>query len=319
MKQRKLSSVLRHSGTMARRNLKTYALLSVTIVLSFSLLLGFLLYTDASLYNQYKDLFGQRRGDVLISDSGMNTEKVALLAEHLDEMDSTSYYITYFGHFGHYTTQFALRDYEEKANEVFTLQNLTALFVPNGAWADALEALYCPVSDIIWLDGQEHETIELETDQVILSNRVYFALELDQQTSPVFELRSSTGVRTNLRVAGYYCSQLNDDLLTIENWLFTPEMLLSTKLIAAENLTEKYMELESQTPLISSQHVIVYSEHPEQVDQLAQDMHFDDIDCVYSRQNAALEKIRSEKSNKAIIACALLLLLRSWLQFGRRH
>lgn len=46
--------IARHAVVMAGRTLKSYALLSVTIVLSFSLLLGYLVYTDSSLYNDYK-------------------------------------------------------------------------------------------------------------------------------------------------------------------------------------------------------------------------------------------------------------------------
>ena len=41
---------------MVSRTLQSYMLLSVTIVLSFSLLLGYLLYTDPASYNKYKDI-----------------------------------------------------------------------------------------------------------------------------------------------------------------------------------------------------------------------------------------------------------------------
>ena len=48
--------VLAHAFVMVRKHIRSYALLSVTIVLSFSLLLGYLVYTDTSLYNEYKEL-----------------------------------------------------------------------------------------------------------------------------------------------------------------------------------------------------------------------------------------------------------------------
>ena len=46
---RKLCSILCHSVTMVRRNLRSYGMLSVTIVISFSLLLGYLVLMDSSL------------------------------------------------------------------------------------------------------------------------------------------------------------------------------------------------------------------------------------------------------------------------------
>ena len=50
-------SAIRHACKMLRRNFRGYGLLSVTIVLSFSILLGYLCFVDAALYNRYKELF----------------------------------------------------------------------------------------------------------------------------------------------------------------------------------------------------------------------------------------------------------------------
>ena len=48
-------SGLLHAIMMAYRNIRSYKMLSVTIVLSFALLLGYMGFTDASLYNRYKE------------------------------------------------------------------------------------------------------------------------------------------------------------------------------------------------------------------------------------------------------------------------
>ena len=45
--------ILKHSLTMVGRTLRSYMLLSVTIVLSFSLLLGYLGFVDSEIYNEY--------------------------------------------------------------------------------------------------------------------------------------------------------------------------------------------------------------------------------------------------------------------------
>lgn len=53
----KTGSHFGHALTMLLRNIRSYSMLSVTILLSFVLLLGYLCFTDAQLYNQYKEVF----------------------------------------------------------------------------------------------------------------------------------------------------------------------------------------------------------------------------------------------------------------------
>ena len=48
---------INHSILMVRRNLKSYLLLSVTILLSFTFLLGYFVYSDSEIYNRYKEYF----------------------------------------------------------------------------------------------------------------------------------------------------------------------------------------------------------------------------------------------------------------------
>ena len=301
MKHRKLLSLIRHSINMVQRNLKRYALLSVTIIMSFSLLLGYLLYTDSSLYNQYKELFRRRRGDILVADYSENEERLRMFLDQASEIEDTIFYVSYYGNFGEYKAQYIFRDFEMKENGTIPLANLNALFLPNGAWVDSFAKFFGVSTDIIWLDGLTHDTISIEKDQVVLSDRVYFALELDKQESPIFHLKTHGGVNLELRIVGYYISQQNSQLMSIQEWTYTPTMLLSTQLIAAADLTSEVMFLGSDDGIISGRYITIHTAYPEKVVKLAETMRFDGIDSIYSRQNAALEKIRSEKSNNAII------------------
>ena len=95
MERHRILPILRHGATMVRRKIKSYALLSVTIVLSLSLLLGYVLYTDSSLYNRYKKIFSQRRGDVVIYDTSMNQDKTELFLNNLSEIQDTQYFVEY--------------------------------------------------------------------------------------------------------------------------------------------------------------------------------------------------------------------------------
>lgn len=54
---KKLNKILSHALNMVLKNLWSYALLSVTVILSFSFLLGFLLMSDSQIYNKYKEVF----------------------------------------------------------------------------------------------------------------------------------------------------------------------------------------------------------------------------------------------------------------------
>ncbi|MGN1235629.1 MAG: ABC transporter permease [Christensenellaceae bacterium] len=47
-------SLFLHSLKMVRKNFKSYLLLSITILISFSLLLAYLIYQDSTIYNSYK-------------------------------------------------------------------------------------------------------------------------------------------------------------------------------------------------------------------------------------------------------------------------
>ena len=60
---------------MVRRTLRSYMLLSVTIVLSFSLLLGYLGFVDSEIYNEYKHIFKINQGYLKVSDGFGNTAK----------------------------------------------------------------------------------------------------------------------------------------------------------------------------------------------------------------------------------------------------
>ena len=50
-----LIRIIKDAGKMVVVNIREYALLSVTIIISFSALGIYMLYTDSSIFNEYKD------------------------------------------------------------------------------------------------------------------------------------------------------------------------------------------------------------------------------------------------------------------------
>ena len=91
---RRKQSIIRHAFLMVTRTIKSYGLLSVTITLTFSLLLGYLVFTDTKLYNQYKSLFAKDPNlATYIACLSEHDALLSKLVEKAEEMDNTRYYI----------------------------------------------------------------------------------------------------------------------------------------------------------------------------------------------------------------------------------
>ena len=311
----KLFAVLRHAVTMVGRRLKTYAFLSVTIILSFSFLLGYLLLTDSQQYNEYKELFSRRRGDVsmyqhVFNDAGTGKQK--MLYENLDKIENTVYFTAYEGFLGnmdiHYDPTLLGMDGEVG----LSLQNLHAFYLPDGAWLDALNnPMFDRIDhDIVWLDERDDELFYLNADEVILSEQVYRLLKLDQESEPIFQLRTwnkGEDLNTQLKVVGYTKGGAEVDYFKWDTWWQTPTMFLSVKFL--DWLDQNGWELYGGTGMIHNRHYFVHTDSPEQVVSLAKTLELYGIYSVYEAQNNALEQMQSQAGNKAIIACALLVLL----------
>lgn len=95
-------SPLFHALKMALRNRRSYAFLSVTIVLSFSLLLALFLFSDSYTYNRYKDLFSVSReitrlgvayqGFSADMPASVTAERFRLMEEQMERMEDTDFF-----------------------------------------------------------------------------------------------------------------------------------------------------------------------------------------------------------------------------------
>ena len=318
MKKIKLFSVLCHSLQMVLRTWKSYALLSVTIVLSFSLLLGYLTFSDSKIYNENKVLFSQRRQDVCIFISAEDVEKAPLLADALSDIEDTTYYFASIYHLGFIDTRYAF----EKDGELIELVSppgVTGCILPDHSWPEDVDSYYVEgkKQDIVWLDGKEHKDFTLDADQVIVTEALYRMLRMDQQEDPVFLLNLQYGQKIPLRVAGYckdYTCEIWETLR--KDWpgiadtqLFN--LWLSNKYVDyAQIFNEDYYEGGPMYGVrLHNLYLHVYSENPEAVISFLESMNGQNYTVTYELQNAALDEIRPQKQVKAIITCALLLIL----------
>ena len=300
-------SVFRHACIMVSKHLKSYAYLSVTIILSFAFLLGYLLFIDSESYNDYKELFQKRREDVVLFDNTQegNTVKDALLRAKLDAMDGTQYFLAYSGRFGHMDIYYANKTSGNEEDTSIYFANVYALFLQDYAWLDLIEkATYNISNQIAWIDGRASQEFVLEVDEVILSEKVYRALKMEQEENPVYQLRTRDGLNISLRVVGYTYSNVPIDYSN-ESWFFTPTMLLSTKLLdwLAKEGFDPY-----EKEIVSTSWYYIYSEMPEVIVSLGKTMEYG-VYSVYEEQDSARVQMQTQKKTKSIIACALLVLL----------
>lgn len=301
MNKRRIFGMVRHGCMMVRRNLRSYLLLSVTVVLSLSLLLGYLLYTDSSLYNKYKVLFSYRREDVVIQDNIEKVEQADSFCINASEIGETYTYIAYTG----IAEQLKATYGADGMDQNISFVNWLLVYYPENAWVSQVMTENLPTGEIVWLDGRNDQTITLDTYEAVINEGLYYALGFDQQENPVYTFRFENDVALTLQIVGYAKDKIPfylDWFAETEGEYYRNELILSTKLLDAE-------ELWDTGNMVSDYEIVTYSNEPEKINQLAEQMNYTIVTSTYEWQNSALEAIRLEKRNKSIIACAMLLLL----------
>lgn len=302
--KKRFFAVLRHGALMVRRNLQRYAMLSVTIVLSLSFLLGYLLYTDASLYNRYKELFSWDRGNIAVHELASNARKMEVFLQEAGEVGETISYLTYQLGIGIVDTHLSMENSDGTLTDV-SLTHWNVMALPDYCWTN-MDWVFGE-GEIVWLDGRKE--FRLEADECVVSEQFFFALGLDKMEDPSYDFKFVQGycehdVELDLHIAGYIQDTQAMDFSGehMMNQLYSPRLLVSTKLL------DQICAMGGDGTIIGV-YGVLYTDSPAQVEQLAEKMGYDSIWRVYSAQDEALAEIRSAKGTKATIACAMLLLL----------
>lgn len=306
MKKPRLFGVLRHAITMVGRTLKSYALLSVTIVLSFSLLLGFLGYMDTSLYNEYKGIFMINRGCMVVRDGVTDSRSFDRLLQKAAELPNTQ------GGVIRMTTAF-LTDAKLQGEDGTPAYGINAptYFLPRHLWQFFYHADE-PV-DIRWLDGKERTEIDLASDEAIMDAGTFHALGLDKLETPVYRFRLSNYmggkvIEREVRIIGVIETQEPYYVEKDGRLIHNPDYIGAKVLLPMDEQMERDMK---DTQLQTQRYAIFWTDNPEKLDGIAKGLGFtlNPEDAAYRMQNTALEKIRTQKGTKALIAGAMLLIL----------
>ena len=294
--------ILKHSLTMVGRTLRSYMLLSVTIVLSFSLLLGYLGFVDSEIYNEYKHIFQINRGMLKVNDGLGNTAKFDALLEKVSQMDDTCFYVVY-DDFPH------MSDSKFITDEGITLppRQITTYYLSGYVWEFIRHT--SDKYDLQWIDGREHDGVDLRPGEAVLDLATFYALGLNEMEEPVYTFRFPAGGDDNLDttvkivgivdLGGSFFKETADGL--DYNSDYFPMLLLPMAGMTYEDIAG----------LRPGRYAVFYSENPEKIYHLATDIGFEVSlsDSVYRWQDAVRETIMTRKSTKALITCAMLLIL----------
>ena len=291
-------SGLLHAIMMAYRNIRSYKMLSVTIVLSFALLLGYMGFTDASLYNRYKGIFARDKNIISIN-YGANPKRAEVFLEKLQEYGSVYY--------THDLICYPIINHDQK----YQLGNGNEIYFPSSIVHCLSGPTVNDFVDITWLDGKERTGITVRQGEAIIDDNMYYALGLDQEKNPVVEFRftcneSGGGLskKLKLQVVGIFQSDLYKMMLNdhgiIDETRYAFEMYVSTADLSPADGPGMYW----------TDWIYIYTSAPEEALQFSRQMygHTNGNPTAEDQRNA-LEEIRTEKGTKALIAAAMLLIL----------
>lgn len=289
-----------HSLLMIQRNRLVYSKLSVTVVLSFSLLLAFLLFTDARLYNEYKEIFAQPAEIVLSSIYGKPAAYRALLSQVKNNIADADYY--------GYTTIDGLSEYENGH------VNIRCSFLPAGdipvytynsidfEEADGL-FLVAPIK----LLGEKQD-FDLKGNEVIINESWYNSLIDGGAKTPLriavhFDWKDEKSSDWVLLVSGVCADTPQEKMLIDKSNLIYGwgRMYLSSELLSRADVGEF-------DSLSAEYSVWVNTSTPEKAIAYARDLDFVAYG-VSEAQQAANTIIKIEKESKAYIAAVILVLL----------
>ena len=322
--KRKPFIILRHAVTMARRNLRSYAMLSVTIILSFSLLLGFMVYTDTEHYNSTKATFALDRGLLSFSSNKLSATRISQIQERTKQHETT------------YSVQNLSIPITIDLNNVKlttgeSLQNYLparAYCLPRECWflQKHSTSYRAELENIApsWLDGRKDANISLEKGQILVdeqlfkalggtqeNNRILLSFSYNEQKNISGGILSAAWVTQTFTVVGTVPSNVAMDVTINENPV--------TGKVVAELSGEYYpmivFSLDDFNPNTHPSEdwyrsIIFHSTQPETVLREIQSMEPGlNVDAVFEWQNSAQETLQKEKGIKAIITIVMLLIL----------
>lgn len=305
---------LKHAFQMVWRNRRSYTLLSVTVVLTFSFLLGYLLYTDASLYNRYKEELSYDRKVVFIYGFGSWDGRRDMILKKAQEAGTTYHYKM--------RSNISVRRYipmdPERSKIPYYSYAPECYFIPSQVWGLYDGTAGNPL-EVQWLDGQEHETVHLNGNQMLMERTLFELLELDEMETPIYDLmlgydgvstersqHETQSICVQMEVVGLidtYKESSENEMDDSYEYLSQPQLILPMSLM--DQLPDSIRTVWDEK---RTWYDVYYTDAPEAVFRAAEGMDIS-YHLTYKVQDLAIAAIQDANSTKAIIAAALFVIL----------
>lgn len=292
---------LRHACKMVGRNRRAYIKLSVTVVLSFSIMLGYMALTDASLYNRYAKVFSLPRNVVQCY-----TEEDAVVDTFLRQVDSSIPDAQYYSYFSAVTFLSSYDAYLH-ANCLFLPDGIQTLYtIDSPSTIDSNTPGNFSCVEPIKLLGEKQD-FNLQQNEAIINESFYNSLLAGGAEEPLkipltFYWADGDCSVWELQVVGVCADDFNDSIQYNSDQGKTDgnvSVYLSQAQLMQENTGE--FGLVKHIAFVSS-------DQPEQVMGLGRALGMVAQGIVEAQDEARIE-IRSTTKTKAIIAAVMLVLL----------
>lgn len=314
--KKKPFGILRHACRMVLRNIRSYALLSVTIVLSFSILLGFMGYMDSEHYNAYKQLFAKDSSLIRVSSNTLTASRAALLQERAEQLGNT-YSLQYLRYNLALNTDNLTLATGERLESQF---RVVASGIPRECWF--VEANQGTGGDldpctVTWLDGRNTANITLESGEILMDEQLFKALGLSRGNSTL-ELKLVTNTeefKGTFTVVGTVPSLYPLEIETYQDPKTGEQAARLVNNAMTSYVSFIVFSMDDFNPTVFDvsgwyRTLIFYTDEPLSVKQMIQSLEPDlPVKTVYELQEQAMAVIRTEKATKALIAMLLLLIL----------
>lgn len=285
-------SHFRHACKMVLRNFRSYAMLSITIVFSFAILLGYLIFADSSIYNSYKEIFASPR-EIVMAYTYENSGEISILEKQIsDRIPSASSY-------RFLETDTVLKQYDSVRATISILPN-NASFVFRDISDENIQENYTTNVDVIMGEG-----FPLSSNKAIINESFFQSIssngQLPMKLSIPVSLADGAHVVWETEVVGV-CEDIGEGPLHYDK---DGHLAGNTRIYVSQSI----LSGADASELLNARSVILFnSSQPEEVAACAQK--FDLVlHAVCLAQNAATEKIQAQTQVKFLITVVLYILL----------
>lgn len=285
-----------HALQMVRRNFQRYAMLSVTVVLSFSLLLGYLCFMDSMQYNRYKELFKQP-GNIVLTSTDNKKDRLNALDKMVERVDPNAKKYVFFNYNGilqQYGRVYTNLYFLPKGRTPVYIQQLRYLDTEEYGWSEAAEATL--------LLGRD--TFELNNNEAIISENLYEALGGEKEFPFELPVSYREGNHTTvvmLSVVGVCADSVYDSQIQQQEQTYIGQgSIFTTQAIQEEYFAGAFDE--------TTQIVWYCTDYPEEIAGCIDQLGLIPT-AVCLTQNQARQNICTQNTNKLYTVLGLLLIL----------